>query len=148
MRLPLAIAAVIVLALPALAETAARGSGRYAVEPSDDGFVRLDTESGSASHCRRVDGVWRCEAIADEPTAIERKLDSLSAAVGALTEEVGRLKAEIAELKSDTSSAQRTPGATSEDQKELERTLGFAEQLMRRFFRMVREMRGEDRPSI
>ncbi|MEO8667048.1 MAG: hypothetical protein ABI399_00915 [Bauldia sp.] len=147
MRLPLFMAGALALAAPALAENASPNAGRYAVQPSDDGFIRLDTETGSVSHCRRTAGVWHCEGVADAKSGIEIKVDALASAVVSLTGEVGRLKAELTTLKAPPPEQPRSQ-LSPEDEKELDRTLGFAERLMQRFFQMVHDMKGEDRPSI
>jgi hypothetical protein len=80
--------ALLLLAAPALAETVAPAKGRYAIQPSDDGFVRLDTESGSVSHCTRVSGVWQCDGVATPAPTIEHKVDALAAKVDELKREI------------------------------------------------------------
>lgn len=147
MRQSLILAGALLLAMPALAEDAAPGAGRYAIQPSDDGFVRLDTESGAVSHCTRTDGVWRCEAVADDKAALESKVEALSAEVEALTAELDRLRTELADLKgveTDKPKAELSP----ENEKEFDRAMGFAERLMKRFFEMVHDLKGEERQSI
>jgi len=144
MRQSLILAGALLLAMPAFAEDATPGAGRYAIQPSDDGFVRLDTESGAVSHCTRTDGVWRCEAIADDKAAL---VEALSAEVEALTAELGRLRTELADLKGIETDKPRTE-LSPEDEKDFDRAMGFAERLMKRFFEMVRDLKGEERQSI
>ncbi len=93
-----AIAAGMLGLLVASASAQQVGTGRYQVQPSVDGFIRLDTETGAVSHCARRDNVWRCdvlaadrsaiEAVAAEVKALSDRLDALSARIDAL--EAGR----------------------------------------------------------
>jgi hypothetical protein len=146
MRRSLPIIGVLFLALPALAESPAPGAGRYAIQPSDDGFVRLDTETGSVSHCQRKDGVWYCTAAADDRAALDGQLAALTDKVASLASAIERLQADVVALKK---APERPRTALSpEDEKEMDRALGFAERLMQRFFEMVRDLKGDDRPSI
>lgn len=148
MRPSLILAPLLILAAPAMAEDTRPDAGRYAVQPSDDGFVRLDTKTGATSHCTRREGLWHCDTIAKDRDELEAKVAALAVEVAALSAELGRLRGELAETKAAldgaTPPAARTPGDA-----EFERAMTFAERLMRRFFDMVRELRGvEERPSV
>ena len=87
----------------ALAQEARPGSGRYAIEPSIDGFIRLDTTSGAVSHCSRREGVWHCDVIVDDTTG-------LSAQIEKLTAEVARLVGEVADASDARRGARGTGG--------------------------------------
>jgi hypothetical protein len=146
MRQSLILAGALLLAAPAVAEDPAPGAaGRYAIQSSDNGFVRLDTQTGAVSHCRQTDGTWHCDAIAEDKAALERQIKDLSDQVTTLTDEVGRLKEELAALKS-TPAPQTT--LTPEEEREFDKAMGFAERLMKRFFEMVRDLKGEEKQSI
>ena len=84
--------AALLAACPALADETAANGARYAIQPSDDGFIRLDTQSGAVSHCAKTEGIWRCDTVADDKAALERKVEELSGEVEALTAELGRLR--------------------------------------------------------
>jgi hypothetical protein len=88
MRIALAIAFLVVAA------SAHAEEGRYALSPSRDGFVRLDTATGAASHCSVSKGVWRCEPLQIESS----RLDALATDVAALTAKVAALSARVAAL--------------------------------------------------
>jgi hypothetical protein len=148
MRRFLIVAALLLAAAPAVAEDAG-APGRYAIQPSDDGFVRLDTESGAVSHCRRTDNIWRCQPIADDKAILSDKIDTLTEQVESLTAELGRLKTEIDNL-SETRAAKptATPTLSQDDEKEFDRAMGFAERLMKRFFDMVRDLQAGEKRAI
>ena len=46
---------------------------------SDDGFVRLDTQTGAVSHCGRREGVWFCEKLIEDETALDRRIAEIAA---------------------------------------------------------------------
>ncbi|WEK51803.1 MAG: hypothetical protein P0Y66_07450 [Candidatus Kaistia colombiensis] len=120
------------------------GVGRYTMVPAEGGFVRLDTQTGTVSHCRRGDAaagsVWTCAAIPENVLSSPDPTVALSGKVDALEREVatlrGRLDAVDGELKAKGI-------ARSSGDPELDRALNFSEELMNRFFGMVREMKRE-----
>lgn len=125
---------VVVWALPVVAEEPSPAAGRYAIQPDADGFVRLDTETGAASHCSRKAGVWECQPLTDAPSAPDPRIDALTAEVKTLSERIDALSARLDALVVNRPAA--SPGTPSSD-------LDFAETLMQRFFGMVREMKRE-----
>jgi hypothetical protein len=108
------------------------GTGRYAIEPSVDGFIRLDTETGSISHCARRDGVWRCDILAEDRSAI----DGLAAEVKALGDRLDDLSARMDALEAGDRAVAPPP-----EPKTVEPAPGFAELLIQRLFDLVRDMK-------
>lgn len=126
------------MAVPVSAEEP--GAGRYAIQPSVDGFIRLDTETGAMAHCTRRDGVWRCETLAEEKGAIAA-LDATVRALGArLDDIVGRLAA----LEAGKPAVEAEPPETVTG---IEPAPGFAELLVGRLFQLVRDIRAERQPN-
>jgi hypothetical protein len=60
-------------------------NGRYALQPSGDGVMRLDTRTGAVSSCSNSPSGWACYMAPDERKAMD--------------EEIGRLQAENEKLK-------------------------------------------------
>jgi len=82
--------------LPATAaETPDTENGRYTLQPSGDGMVRLDTRTGTISNCSNSASGWACYAVPDERAALDA--------------EIGRLQAENEKLKAQL--AAREPAA-------------------------------------
>jgi hypothetical protein len=80
---------------PALAaETPDTENGRYTLQPSGDGMVRLDTRTGTVSNCSNSAAGWACYAVPDERTALDA--------------EIGRLQTENAKLKDQIASREPT----------------------------------------
>src|SRR5438445_10756304 len=72
-----------VLAEPA--DSITTENGRYSMTPVQDGFLRLDTRTGTVAMCRLVNGAPECRPAADERAALEN--------------EIGRLQAENRDLR-------------------------------------------------
>jgi hypothetical protein len=75
----------IMIAVASLPAAAAELSGRYILEKVEDGYLRLDRDSGAVAHCALQSGQWECRAVKDETVA--------------LTAENARLRQENEELK-------------------------------------------------
>src|SRR5689334_22083028 len=72
------------------AETPDTENGRYTLQPSGDGMVRLDTRTGAVSNCSNSAAGWACYAVPDERAALDA--------------EIGRLQAENTKLKEQLAS--------------------------------------------
>ncbi|HVY20785.1 MAG TPA: hypothetical protein VHA70_12020 [Bauldia sp.] len=92
---------VLAAAFLAAAASAHAEEGRYVLSAARDGFVRLDTATGAASHCAPTRGVWRCEPLPIEET----RLDALATEVAALTAKVAALSARVGALPAGTATA-------------------------------------------
>jgi len=131
-RIALLFATVVVLAGTAAGDELKPGN-RFAVQPSDDGFIRLDTQTGAVSHCGRHAGVWFCEKLVEDPTALEKRIDELTARVDALSKSVDALAAHSA--------------AASSPPAQVIETSNFTTKLIRRFYALIRRMKGTDAGS-
>lgn len=120
----------LVAALPAAAQTSAdppaSENGRYAMTPTSDGFLRLDTRTGKVSLCATRDGAVQCRAAADEREAWER--------------EIAALRRENDELKKRAGGG---PTLRLPSEQEVDQALGFMERMVRRFERMFRDAPAE-----
>ncbi len=74
--LALSAAAIGFLLLPANPEVQAQ-QGRFVMERTEGGFVRLDTFTGEMSVCNESDGQIVCRMAADERRALEEEIDLL-----------------------------------------------------------------------
>jgi hypothetical protein len=127
-------------ASPSPAAEAVPRAGRYTMVPAEGGFVRLDTETGAVSHCQRgnaaAGGVWRCAAIPEDVFAKPAPPATPGGDVAELRRQVEALSARI-----DAVERQSEPKAQLSSDPELDRAMNFSEELMRRFFGMVRELK-------
>jgi hypothetical protein len=104
---------------PSAAET-----GRFAMTPAPNGFLRLDKETGAVAHCAVEDGLSVCRAAADERAALEA--------------EIARLSRENAELRAKLGGVE-APKKPLPGEQELERALSFTEKFVRRMMKLFRE---------
>ena len=101
-RLPLVVAVVCLagVAPATAAETPDTENGRYTLQPSGEGMIRLDTRTGRVSNCSNSAAGWACYAVPDERAAMDA--------------EIGRLQAENAKLKAQLASREPVPGKSEE----------------------------------
>jgi hypothetical protein len=121
----LALTPVLASAQPA-SEPPASDNGRYAMTPTADGFLRLDTRTGKVSLCVTKDAMAQCRAAADERAAYET---------------------EIADLRRQNEALRKGGAAPSlrlPSEEEMDKALGFMEKFIRR---MNRAMRDEPAPG-
>lgn len=143
----IAMASTLVLAtlLVAVAISAAQAQdsrgGRYTMHKTDDGFVRLDTETGAIALCQKSDAGWGCKPISgasaspSEPQQFEPRDE-----VDRLARENADLKAEIRrldELLSLRGNRDR-PATAPHDfklptEQEVDQALNYVERMLRKF---------------
>ena len=104
----------------------AEGEGRYRMEKTEAGLVRLDTVSGEISLCREQDGQLVCRMAADERAAFEKELDLLTKRVEAL------------EKSGTTALTDAKPSLPTDE--EIDRTMSVMEKMMQRFMGIVKNL--------
>lgn len=108
-------------------------TGRYTMHKSDDGFVRLDTETGAMSLCRKSAQAWGCAPMADTGP-------SSSADVARLQQENTELRAEIKRMEENlglrgdrNKSASNRPNFKLPTEKEVDGALDYFERMLKKF---------------
>ena len=104
----------------------AEGEGRYRMEKTEAGLVRLDTVSGEISLCREQEGQIVCRMAADERAAFEKELDLLTKRVEAL------------EKGGVTGETTAKPSLPTDE--EIDRTMTIMEKMMQRFMGIVKNL--------
>lgn len=106
--------------------------GRYRLERTETGLVRLDTQTGAVSLCRMENADLICRMAGDERSAYQEKLDRLELRISALERRIG---------------APRPPGVeTLPSDAEIDRSIGIMERFMRSFMGLVDEFRDDSTP--
>ena len=141
-NLTLTIAAVLACAtLPAPAQDAAPPPvpSRYSFNRVDDGFLRLDNQTGQVAFCSPHVVGWACQAVPEDRAALEKEIARLQG-------EGVSLKSEIAALREPPPAprppADLTPPATdqSEDATKLRADLARARAAFENVWRRLVEM--------
>ena len=142
----LLLAAPVLLATPAATQTAPdTENGRYSLNRTDDGYLRLDQQTGHVSVCSKRELGWACHPVPDERAALE--------------EEIVRLQKENAALKKEMLARGLTPGAPqskaqpgadgkSKTEAEIDNVMAVAERLWRRFVEMIQRLQREPSTSF
>ncbi|GAB1580917.1 MULTISPECIES: hypothetical protein [Phyllobacteriaceae] len=102
-------------------------AGRYTMEKTDKGYVRLDTKTGDVSVCSEQSGQMVCRLAADDRRAYEDDLAALNERVKKLEEQVaafGKLPPVVRD--------------TLPSEEEFEKTMSYMERFFRRFMDIVR----------
>jgi hypothetical protein len=133
-------------------------NGRYALSPTGDGVLRLDTRTGAISTCNNSGAGWACYAVPDERAAMDTEIGRLQADIVRLQAENERFKAQLAEReptvpgkieeplpKSDSLKKSEPKVAEGErkieiplpSDRDMDRMMSFLEQAWRRLIEMA-----------
>ena len=126
-------------------------NGRYAMQPSGDGVIRLDTRTGAVSTCNNSGTGWACYAVPDERAALD-------AEIGRLQSDNEKLKAQLAareptvtgkideplpktdSLKPPKADAERKIEIPLPSDRDMDRVMSFLEQAWRRLIEMAQRV--------
>lgn len=124
MTLPFIVSGGLIAATSAFAQDPA--PGRYAMQKTENGVARLDTQTGEVSLCLERDGTMVCRMAADERAAFEQELDLLTKRV------------ETLEKTADTGPSSLKPRLPSNE--EIDQTMSIMERMMRSFMGIVKDL--------
>jgi hypothetical protein len=141
-NLTLAIAAVLVCAAssaPAQDGTPPNVPSRYSFNRVDDGFLRLDNQTGQVAFCGPHAVGWACQAVPEDRAALEKEIARLQDEVASLKQEVAALRAPPPPPRPP---AELTPPTTdqSEDAAKLRQDLARARVALENAWRRLVEM--------
>lgn len=136
----IAVPAIAAVGLGAATVVGQERQGRFAMSPVENGFVRLDTETGAMSFCTQKDGRWTCELMADEAKAIQDE-------VARLRDEVRRLREQAAAPES--APPDERPGRKLElpTEEEVDKALDYFENIFKKFRERIEKFEREERES-
>lgn len=146
--LPLVLAAAFVCAAGALtfAATPPESSGqpgRYTMQPTDGGFLRLDTATGAVSLCSRTTAEFECRPVRDD-------LD-LQAEIARLDAENKELRAEVKrldDLLGLNGGAGREPKKFElPTEKDVDQALSYLERMFKKFREKLKEFDSQGGPG-
>jgi flagellar motility protein MotE (MotC chaperone) len=108
----------------------AEEAGRYTLEKSATGYVRMDTQTGEMSVCEERGGQLVCKLAADERAAFQDELDRLQSKVTGLEERLAAVE----------NNPVLNPQNLLPSEEEFQRSLGYMERFFRRFLDIVKDM--------
>ena len=109
----------------------AQEAGRYQMEKTPEGYVRLDTKTGEMAICNEQAGQLVCKLAAEERRAFEDELSNLS-------ERVKKLEDALA------ANGTLKPREALPSEEEFEKTMGYMERFFRRFMDIIEEFQKEE----
>lgn len=108
----------------------AEEGGRYRLEKSGTGYVRMDTQTGEMSICEERGGQLVCKLAADERAAFQDELD--------------RLQSKLTGLEQRLATVENNPVLKPQNllptEEEFQRSLGYMERFFRKFLDIVKDM--------
>ena len=110
---------------------------RYTMEPSGDGFVRMDRTTGEMSICTEKSGQLVCKLSADDRMAFEDEIERLDDVVKALDERIAKL---------ENSRAAQLDQALPSDE-EIDRTVDMMGKFLRGFMGVMKDVESKDPAS-
>ena len=116
-----------------MAGSAHAQAGRYVMEPTENGYVRMDTRTGDISVCRLETDQMVCTMAADERAAFQDTLDELEGRIAVLERRLNASRDHAIE-------PHRMP-----DGEEFDRGLDRMEEFMRRFMGILEDFDQPDR---
>ncbi len=126
MRRLILLATLVFAAAPAASEE----EGRYRLEKTPDGYVRMDTQTGEMSLCEMRGGQLVCKLAADERSALQDEIDRLTTRLSGVEERLAKIE----------NSPILKPENLLPSEEEFQRSLGLMEQFFRKFLGIVKEM--------
>ena len=136
----LVIAPFLLLAAPAAAQTAPdTENGRYTLNRTDDGYLRLDQQTGHVSVCTRRELGWACHPVPDERSALEEEIARLQRDNAALKKDMlarGITPPGAPQAKTQTPPKNQQDGQSPTDT-EIDRAMATAERIWRRLIEMI-----------
>jgi cell division protein FtsB len=110
---------------------------RYVLEKVEGGLIRLDTKTGSLSHCSVAAGEWTCRSLLDDRRLYQDEVAALEGENAALKARIGALETRIRELEAKRGSRLELPS-----DEEIDRLMGLIDRMMRRFLDFARSLDG------
>ncbi len=101
-------------------------AGRFAMTPSGEGFLRLDTQTGAVSLCTIVNAMPQCRSGPDERAALEAEIQRLA------TENT------LLKQKVEAAGSAQDPATKLPDKATIDRAFDIAEQFMRRMMQLFK----------
>lgn len=116
----------------------AEENGRYRLEGTETGYVRLDTRTGALSVCNEQQGQLICKMATEDREAYENDISDLQ-------DRVKKLEGKVTALEAGGAFASASKLPTDA---EFEQSLGYMERFMRRFMDVTKSFDSEtDKPA-
>lgn len=146
-RLPIAAAGfALLLTAPAAAAAGPDAAGRYTMSPTEGGFVRLDTLTGTMALCTRKDSDFSCTDMPESADANRKRMETLEAENKELKDEVKRLEETLGE---GAGAGAGVPGDTPKpfampDEKDVDKAFDYLETMIKKFRERMKKLEDKE----
>ena len=82
---------------------------RFTFQRADNGFLRLDQQTGQIAFCSPHSVGWACAAVPEDRAALEKEIGRLQAEVSGLNGKLAALTGEVAQLKQENAALRAPP---------------------------------------
>ena len=127
-------------------------SERYTISPTDDGFVRLDKQTGAMAQCTHNDGEWACKPMADGQDELQKEIDELRAENKSLRKQVDDLEETMEIGPTPPDDSERSNKFTLPSEEDVDRAFDFLEGMLSKLRERMEKLeerhhkRGESTP--
>jgi hypothetical protein len=128
------------MTLAAAGYAAADTPGRYAMSPTDGGFVRLDTQTGAMALCAQKDADWSCKDMPESADATRRRIDELEKENKTLRDENSRLQDSAAGLAPPPLEGEPPRQFALPDEKDVDKAFDYIETMIKKFRERVKKL--------
>lgn len=123
-------------------------AGRYTMHKSDDGFIRLDTQTGAVALCQKSESIWGCKDMVGTSNKSAGDVAGLRAENKELKAEINRMEALLGlrgEYRGDT---RRRDTFKLPSEQEVDQALNYFERMLKKFQdRLKRLEKNSDKPA-
>jgi hypothetical protein len=109
-------------------------SSRYTFNRVNDGFLRLDNQSGQVAFCSPHTAGWACQAVPEDRAALEKEIERLQDEAASLKKEITALRAPSQSAPTDKNGDAKIKLPTKED---IERARALIEDVWRNLMDML-----------
>ncbi len=121
--------------------------GRFALKQAGDGFIKLDKQTGSLTHCRQIETAWTCKKLNEEAVELNASVEQLLQDAAKIKQENKELRSKVAELEGKVAKfEQKPPELKLPSDQDVDKLMGFFEKIFERFLefaKTVHEKPGE-----
>lgn len=135
-------AALVALVAASSAGARAEVPGRYSMSPTQGGFVRLDTQTGTMALCTQKDAAapWSCADMPESADSSRQRIEALENENKALKDEVKRLE----EVFGQAPGAEAPKSFTVPDEKDVDKAFDYIESMIKKFRERVKKLEDKE----
>ncbi len=130
-------------------------AGRFAMQVVEGGFIRLDTQTGTMSFCRKEGSEWRCELAQDDARKAIEEIAALKQRNAALESELAAALAgkgtsgsaknlpDLGPQADGNGAGPDKPGLKLPSEQDVDQAVGYFERLVRKFQDVLKRLEKE-----